>query len=85
MLTIPILEKKKEDTYHAWNAVKIDGTWYLMDATWDAGSVGENKLFTRNVEDYSYFLIDPGVFKETYTPELKKMASYEILKIRSVS
>lgn len=64
--------KKKEDTYHAWNAVKIDGTWYLMDATWDAGSVGENKLFTKNVGDYSYFLIDPGLFKKTHTPVLKK-------------
>ena len=23
---------------HAWNAVKVDGRWLLVDATWDAGS-----------------------------------------------
>ncbi|KAM3102313.1 transglutaminase domain-containing protein [Phormidesmis sp. 146-12] len=24
---------------HAWNAAKVKGTWYLIDATWDSGSV----------------------------------------------
>jgi hypothetical protein len=63
---------KKEDRYHAWNAVKIDGAWYLMDATWDAGSVGEDELFRRNSGEYKFFLIDPNLFKETHTPELKR-------------
>ena len=26
---------------HAWNAVKIENRWYLLDITWDAGSVKE--------------------------------------------
>ena len=32
-----------DDCAHAWNKVKIDGTWFLMDATWSAGAVGEFK------------------------------------------
>jgi hypothetical protein len=27
---------------HAWNSVEIDGTWYLMDATWGARQTGES-------------------------------------------
>jgi transglutaminase-like putative cysteine protease len=32
---------------HAWNAVKIDGGWYLVDATWNAGYV-EGTTFVPN-------------------------------------
>ena len=28
---------------HAWNAVKLDGEWFVSDATWAAGSVGRSK------------------------------------------
>lgn len=31
---------------HAWNAVKVAGTWYLVDVTWDAGPVN-NDLFEK--------------------------------------
>lgn len=30
-----------EGVSHAWNAVKIDGHWYLVDATWDDPTGGE--------------------------------------------
>ncbi len=30
--------ESRED--HAWNMVKIDGEWYCVDATWDAGAYG---------------------------------------------
>ena len=36
---------------HAWNGVKINGKWYLMDSTWDAGyltSSGYVKHYTTN-------------------------------------
>jgi len=36
--------QSRED--HAWNMVKIDGEWYCVDPTWDAGC---------NPEWYSYF------------------------------
>ena len=35
---------------HAWNAVEIDGEWYLIDATWNAGGVGDDG-FTKGVHD----------------------------------
>ena len=50
---------------HAWNAVKIDGQWLLLDATWGAGHAeGERgKLVSRkqympyffNVDKYEFF------------------------------
>lgn len=33
---------------HAWNAVKLNGVWYLYDATWCSGSIGwEYKRFAK--------------------------------------
>lgn len=34
---------------HAWNAVKLDGVWYELDATWDLG---------RAQEEWRWFLVD---------------------------
>lgn len=38
---------------HIWNAVKLDGTWYHIDLTWDDGRYTNGKTFT----SYKYFLI----------------------------
>jgi len=43
---------------HAWNIVKIDGKYYNLDSTWDAGR-----------SQYSYFLKGTGDFAE-HTPDL---------------
>ena len=32
---------------HAWNAAKVQGKWYLIDATWDSGHVSQEKGFTK--------------------------------------
>ena len=52
---------------HAWNAVNLDGRWYLIDATWDAGSVNGDRV----VKDYSahYLLTPPEVFVATHMPD----------------
>jgi transglutaminase-like putative cysteine protease len=40
-----------EDEYHAWNEVQVDGEYYNIDATWDAGK-----------DNYQYFLIKDEEF-----------------------
>jgi len=52
------------ETNHAWNAVKIDGDWKLIDATWGSGYVVEvNKklMAKKELEDY-WFCTDPNEF-----------------------
>jgi hypothetical protein len=48
-----------ERNEHAWNAVRINNNWYLLDATWDSGSFATAK---------QYFLTTPSVFIETHYP-----------------
>ena len=55
-------------TNHAWNAVKINGNWYLVDSTWGAGNVDTNGKFNREFEDY-YFLTPPSEFVYRHFPE----------------
>jgi hypothetical protein len=54
---------------HAWNSVRIDGHWYLLDATWAAGFLynGTNEF----VSSYNgrYFLADPKEFSNSHYPE----------------
>jgi hypothetical protein len=55
---------------HAWNAVQIDGRWYLLDSTWDAGSVDrETQGFKRHNSEYNFFLTNPSHFIYTHLPE----------------
>jgi Transglutaminase-like superfamily len=42
------------DTNHAWNAVRLDGQWYLIDSTWGAG-FDDGKQFVRKFDAF-YFL-----------------------------
>lgn len=51
---------------HAWNAAKIDGQWYLIDATWDAGHV-KGRVFTKKYTT-SYFLTPPEIFGVDHFP-----------------
>ena len=46
---------EKIATNHAWNAVKIDGKWTLLDATWGAGYIDAQKGFVKRLEEF-YFL-----------------------------
>lgn len=53
---------------HAWNAVKINGSWYLIDCTWGAGYIDDNKKYVRKFDDY-YFMTPPSEFIYGHFPE----------------
>ena len=46
---------------HAWNAVKIDDHWYLMDVTWDDPSNGEPRT--------TYLFTPPDLMTHDHLPE----------------
>ena len=49
---------------HAWNAVKIDGRYYNVDATWAAGYFNGNN-YTQKFRD-NFFMIEPAEFIKTH-------------------
>lgn len=57
---------------HAWNAIKIEGQWYLCDVTWGAGSTSEETgIFSFSFDDY-YFCTPPKIFSYNHLPEKKR-------------
>ena len=53
-------------TNHAWNAVKVQEHWYLLDVTWDAGHV-EGRSY-RKQYGTSYLFAEPRHFLYTHFP-----------------
>lgn len=55
-------------TNHAWNAVKVNNKWYLLDVTWASGHV-DNRVskFTRKRNDF-YYLTPPEDFIRDHHP-----------------
>lgn len=52
---------------HAWSAVKINGQWRLLDATWGAGYIDKNKRFVKSFNEY-YFLTPPKELIQSHYP-----------------
>jgi hypothetical protein len=53
---------------HSWNAVQLDGRWYLCDATWSSGAIDPTQgIFIKNYSD-NYFLADPALFVRNHYP-----------------
>ncbi|MDC8003937.1 transglutaminase domain-containing protein [Aureisphaera galaxeae] len=53
---------------HTWNAVKLNGKWYLCDATWSSGVIDMATYSFKFKYDDSFFLMDPAKFAETHQP-----------------
>jgi hypothetical protein len=51
---------------HAWNAIKIDNKWFLIDSTWGAG-VSQNGKWSKRYRDY-FFEIAPEKLAITHSP-----------------
>jgi transglutaminase/protease-like cytokinesis protein 3 len=56
---------EKDIVDHAWNSVKIDNEWYLLDTTWAA------KNDEDSIDDF-WFLTDPNIFIYSHYPENEK-------------
>ena len=52
---------------HAWNSVKVDDKWYLLDVTWASGhlSKGRFKKYFRE----GYFLVEPEHMIKSHLPK----------------
>jgi transglutaminase/protease-like cytokinesis protein 3 len=55
---------------HAWNAARIAGSWYLIDATWDSGS-NDNGAFKKQYGT-EYLFTPPDQFAITHFPDAAK-------------
>ena len=63
----PRLSENREVTAsadHSWNAVRADGQWHLVDATWN-----EVQDETHHIYGTSYFFTPPAIFLLTHLPE----------------
>jgi len=52
---------------HAWNSVKIDSVWFLLDATWDSNVIGTVSDFEQKY-GYTYFLTPSKYFLVNHLP-----------------
>ncbi|XP_029473177.1 kyphoscoliosis peptidase-like [Rhinatrema bivittatum] len=62
---------------HAWNAVRLERSWHLLDSTWGAGHCNDKcTKFTFEYKEY-YFLTHPALFIGNHFPEEEK---WQLLK-----
>lgn len=52
---------------HAWNAVKINNEWKLLDVTWASGYLNEKNMFEKKFEE-KFFLTAPEKFVFDHLP-----------------
>lgn len=56
---------------HAWNAVRVDGEWWLVDCTWGAGLVNDKGKFEYRFRP-AYFAPDPASMSYSHFPREAK-------------
>jgi hypothetical protein len=54
---------------HSWNAVRIEGEWHLLDATWGASLLQDGNAFASGGRN-SYFLTPPLTFLQDHLPAM---------------
>jgi transglutaminase/protease-like cytokinesis protein 3 len=59
-----------QTTNHAWNAVKIQNKWILIDATWASGHL-ENGKWVKEFNEY-FFAMDLNKVTRTHYPDHKR-------------
>lgn len=64
--TSPTTKDGKRAASHSWNAVKLNGKWYLCDPTWSSGVVDVSLgTFIARYND-TYFLLEPSLFGQNH-------------------
>ncbi len=53
---------------HAWNAIRIQGSWRLFDTTWGAGAIDDKKNYVPSFSA-AWFAMDPELFLMTHFSE----------------
>lgn len=56
-----------EEMMHAWNAVKIDTAWGLLDVTWANGYIDSKHVYNKRFSS-QYFLTPPKEFLKDHLP-----------------
>ena len=70
------------DSYHAWNAVKIEGKWYYCDVCWDEDSNGVDlNYFLRSAysNQFNTRLVEERIRKNTLAGKPFSDTSYKIM------
>ena len=65
---------KFTDTDHAWNAVRVDGKWRLIDVTWGAGSIDAKTGKVVKTDPGFWFFAKPECMIYTHLPEKSEWA-----------
>ncbi|KAH3714957.1 kyphoscoliosis peptidase-like isoform X1 [Dreissena polymorpha] len=69
-------------TDHAWNAVRLDGKWFLLDSTWGAG-YSDGRKFIKAFNEF-FFLTDPDKFVNDHFPymnhNMSESMKWQLLK-----
>lgn len=58
--------KAYEISNHSWNAVKINGSWFVIDVTFDAGSMKKKKYPVKKIIEKNISIPYPGGVKRFY-------------------
>lgn len=74
--TVSDINKPLSKTDHAWNSVKLNDQWYLVDVTWAWGYKNQKNKFVK-AYDNTYFLSDEDFFNKKHFPEDKKWSLTE--------
>ncbi|MCF7568924.1 hypothetical protein L3X37_11205 [Sabulilitoribacter arenilitoris] len=64
--------KKIDAPNHSWNAVKLDGKWYLCDPTWASGIPNPTTFHFEFQFNDGFFLANPRLFAINHFPANKK-------------
>lgn len=52
---------------HAWNAVRVDEQWFLVDCTWGSGGIDEDKKFHFE-QNMDYLFAGPDMLAKSHYP-----------------